>query len=288
MIKIATSGKAFEKLKFEEMVKILSEVGYRGLEIRTCDTQLPITATKKRAKELYNILAEHNIAVTCISSFTGNYSEKNEADCAKQLDEFKAFVDLAGEIECDMVRHWAGWCSSESATAEKWERSVRWMQKAAEIADKANVKVGLEIHHRSLLDNVESILKYLGDVDRKNVVLIHDAENMYHDGVEYGASAVRKLGNHIYGVHIKDVVTLEDKSNPHAHEYKGKLFCSRLINEGGVDHYSVFQGLKDIGYEGYLTVETSDLIPDVTKLARHEYLQVRQIAEEIFGKDAIA
>jgi sugar phosphate isomerase/epimerase len=271
------SGKAFEEHSFEEMVNVLSSVGYAGVEIRTCETQLPITTTDGEAFRKAEILAQHGLTTTCISTFTGNYSELDESECEEEFRKFVRFVELSKILNAKQIRHWAGWRASREATEEQWTRSVKWMQVAADHAAKHDREVALELHHRSLLDHADSILRYLNDLDRPNVVLLYDAENLYHDQVKYGRETVQRLGPYIGGVHIKDTVLLEDGSNPEAYEYQGKYFWRKLINEAGVDHYSVLMGLRDIGFDGFLTVETSGVLPDAAAIARHEYDEVTKM-----------
>jgi sugar phosphate isomerase/epimerase len=156
------------------------------------------------------------------------------------------------------------------------------MRVAADHAAEHDREVALELHHRSFLDHVDSILRYVHDVDRPNVVLLYDAENLYHDQVKYGRKTVQKLGPYIGGVHIKDTVLLEDGSNPEAYEYQDKYFWRKLINEAGVDHYSVLMGLRDIGFDGFLTVETSGVLPDATEIARHEHDAVIRMVDHVW------
>jgi len=276
------SGKAFEEYSFEEMVNVLSDVGYTGIEIRTCETQLPITITDEEALGRAEMLAQHSLTTTCISTFTGNYSELDESECKEEFRKFARFVELSKILNAKQIRHWAGWRASREATQEQWAKSAKWMRAAADHAAKHDREVALELHHRSLLDNVDSILRYVHDVDRPNVVLLYDAENLYHDQVKYGREAVQRLGPYIGGVHIKDTVLLEDGSNPEAYEYQGRYFWRKLINEAGVDHYSVLAGLRDIGFAGFLTVETSGVLPDAAAIARHEYAEVTKMVRHVW------
>jgi len=282
VIKLAMSGKAFEEYPFEEMVNVLSNVGYAGVEIRTCGTQLPITITDEEALGRAEMLAKHGLTTTCISTFTGNYSELDESKCKEEFHKFVRFVELSQILNAKQIRHWAGWRASREATEEQWTRSVKWMRVAADHAAAHDREVALELHHRSLLDQVDSILRYLHDVDRPNVVLLYDAENLYHDQVEYGRQAVQRLGPYIGGVHIKDTVLLEDDSNPDAYEYRGRYFWRKLINEAGVDHYSVLMGLRDIGFDGFLTIETSGVLPDAAAIAKHEYDEVTKMVDYVW------
>jgi sugar phosphate isomerase/epimerase len=266
------------------MVTVLSSVGYVGVEIRTCETQLPITITDKEAMGRAEMLAKHGLTTTCISTFTGDYSELSESECEAELKKFVRFVELSQILNAKQIRHWAGWRASREATEEQWTRSVKWMQAAADHAAAHDREVALELHHRSLLDSVDSILRYVHDVDRPNVVLLYDAENLYHDQVKYGRETVRTLGPYIGGVHIKDTVLLEDGSNPASYEYRGKYFWRKLINEAGVDHYSVLMGLRDIGFDGFLTVETSGVLPDAAAIALHEYDEVTKMVDCVWSE----
>ena len=199
-MKAALSLKVFENEKLEDAIKAAGGIGYAAVEIRTCPTQLPISTTAGRAREIKKMVQGAGMQLSVVSSFTGDYSRleesgsqtcsedqdmsaqnssgfylRNTLSCQRAFDDFKVFVDLACELGAPIIRHWPGWQSSSSATPDQWQKSIKWMRKAAEHADTVDKLVGIELHHGTLVDGVESSLRYIRDVDMPGAVLIHDA-----------------------------------------------------------------------------------------------------------------
>ncbi len=88
---------------------------------------------------------------------------------------------------------------------------------------------------RNLIDHYDS--GYLGvNLDPSHYVLAGNLDMGW---------AVKKWGNELKGVHLKDAVGIE---------VLGK-FIFPLLGEGNVDWTSFFKALDEIGYDGYLTVE---------------------------------
>jgi sugar phosphate isomerase/epimerase len=276
-MKISMSGIMFDARPLEEAVEAAAKIGYEGIEIRARkDKHLPPTATKEGVKEIQGLCRRHGLAVTGIASFTGGYGILSDEECARELADFQRYVDRAQDLACDQVRHWAAWKASREATAAEWDRAVAWLRKAAEYAAPRGVKVALEMHHNTFVDTNARALRILRDVGMPNVVLIHDAANLYHDGSPYGAEALFELRGLLGNVHCKDVVALADKSDPAAFEYRGRTFRHCLIGRGGVDQHSVVKGLRAIGYEGPVTVESSGLLAPY-ELAEYSFREVKNL-----------
>ncbi|MGQ9631611.1 MAG: sugar phosphate isomerase/epimerase family protein [bacterium] len=256
-MKKGMSGIMFDGERIEDAVEAAEKIGYDGIEIRTKPNHLPADTTKGRLREIKRMIEDSGLEVPCIACFTGEYLRRGDAECEKQLDELKRYVEFALELKCPTLRHWAGGKPSRFATEEDWQRAALWTGRAADYAAKYGINLALELHHMNLTDCVDASLAFLKRLGRKNVGLIHDAANLYQDGYDYGRGAIKKLKGHLLGVHVKDIVALVDDSNPQASQpYRGRRFANRLINQGGVDQYSIFGGLKDIGYDGYITVES--------------------------------
>ena len=115
-------------------------------------------------------------------------------------------------------------------------------------------------------------------VDRPNFGLIHDAGNMHIVGDSYGEESVRRLGDRIFHVHIKDMVkaAADDEA---AHDYLAGRFKRALLNTGNVDHRLLFGALKKAGYGGYLSCEASGG-DDPVAVAKHEFDQTQKLLSQ--------
>ena len=102
--------------------------------------------------------------------------------------------------------------------------------------------------------------------------------NLHITGDIYGEDSVEVLGDKICHVHIKDMAsaTPDDEIG---HEYLAGRFKRALLNEGVVDHLSLFRGLKKIGYEGFLSCEASGGDEPLV-VAQHELTEVRKLLNQ--------
>ena len=93
----------------------------------------------------------------------------------------------------------------------------------------------------------ESMLRRIGEA-RRTILL---------GGGKPLRAAIEKLGDHLQEIHAKDIVEVVDDCNPRSgRPYRDRRFVDRMIDQGGVDQYSIFTGLKNIGYNGYAVVES--------------------------------
>ncbi len=247
----------FDGATIEEAVAAASRIGYDGVELRPLPRHLPADISRSRLNEIKRMVDDHGLEVPCIACMPASYLDKTDEECERQLDEMKVFIGFAHELGCKVLRHWIGARPSREATETDWETAVAWMRKGADIAAQEGITLALELHHGTLIDTVDGALAFLERVARGNIAIIHDAANLYQDNAEYGKAAVEKLGDRLQEIHAKDIVEVVDDSNPAAgRPYRGRRFVDRMIDQGGVDQYSIFAGLKNIAFDGYVIVES--------------------------------
>ena len=256
-MKIGMSERMFDKGTIEESIKGAAKIGYDGVELRPLPNHLPADTNPARLAEIKRMVADHGLEVPCIACMPTSYLDKSDTECEKLLDEMKVFIGFAHELKCTVLRHWIGAKPSRKATDADWETAADWMRKGAALAAAEGITLALELHHGTLIDTVDGSLAFLERVGMDNVTVIHDAANLYQDNVEYGRVAIEKLGDHLQEIHAKDIVEVVDDCNPRSgRPYRDRRFVDRMIDQGGVDQYSIFTGLKNIGYNGYAVVES--------------------------------
>ncbi|WP_409967827.1 TIM barrel protein [Bengtsoniella intestinalis] len=262
--------------------------GYTGVELRSIHINPNTDAETVEAVKAY--CAEHKLDIVSLSCFTGNYGLFDDAQCQDAFEVLKGFVQLACTLNCNFVRVWAAWEESKTASEEVRARAALWMQKSADYAAEYNKSLVMEMHHGTLCDTADSCAELIARIDRKNVGLILDAVNLYQVPVADVPALVRQLGSSIFHVHVKDIIQMPTSDYPYGFEYnyyakhigrftpvvapsgnRTEYYCHRRINQGGVDWMSILNALKDIGYDGYLSVEsvceTNKLMPQGRKLA---------------------
>ena len=97
----------------------------------------------------------------------------------------------------------------------------------------------------------EILLRFLGDVDRPNLNINFDPANMILYGTGDPIDALRVLGKKVVSVHCKDG-DWPPKNDPNA------LGKERALGQGSVGFPRFIATLKEVGYEGILTLEREE------------------------------
>lgn len=298
---IVLGGNMYDDSSIEHFVKDAAAIGYQGVEIRGVGELKSGDIPRERAQQIGELLRHHKLTPTNLSLFVGNFACNTEEENAAEFAKWERYLEFASTIGCGMMRLNPGFQHSDEASEEDAAKAVRWFGRCADAAKDRGIRAVIEMHHGTLCDNADSSLAFIEAVGRSNVGLILDPVNLYQVPAEYGLQTIERLKSYIFNVHIKDIVRLNGAHYPWAFEYNDyvphigryhrvipkknkdweRYYCHRLINQGGIDWYEVFQGLERIGYNGYLTVESvskpgSDL-PVHTTLARQCYDDVQHL-----------
>jgi D-psicose/D-tagatose/L-ribulose 3-epimerase len=147
----------------------------------------------------------------------------------------------------------------------QWDRAVRSLQLAGELAEAAGIGLAVEPLNRfetDLVNTVEQGVRLCGDIDAPNVGLMLDT---FHMNIEerHLPDAIRSAGDHVFHFQASE----NDRGTPGA---------------GHTDWVGVVQALRDIGYSGSVVVES--FLPTVKEIARAVSLW-RPVAESM---DALA
>ena len=135
------------------------------------------------------------------------------------------------------------------------------------LAEQYDVSVGYEImnHYESdFLFNIKDGVHFMESHSFKRIGLHIDTVHMNIDECDLG-NAIREAGSWIRHVHIAD----NDRYYP---------------GHGHMNFREIFQGLKDIGYEGALALETFGR-PESRVCARKSLQYLNFILEEVYGKN---
>jgi L-ribulose-5-phosphate 3-epimerase len=298
---LVLGGNMYDDSTIEHFLKDAAALGYEGVEIRGVGELKDGHISHDRALEIKKLLDGYKLTPTNLSLFAGNFACNTEEENRAEFIKWERYLEFASTIGCGMMRLNPGFQHSDEASKEDFGKAVKWFQTCADAAAERNIRAVIEIHHGTLCDTAESSLAFLKAVGRKNVGLILDPVNMYQVPTEYGIEVIKQLQPHLFNVHIKDIVELKSTQYPWAFEYSDyvphigkyhnviakkhknweRYYCHRLINQGGIDWYEVFQALEQIDYSGYLTVESvskpgSDL-PVHTALATQCYNDVQHL-----------
>ncbi len=163
-----------------------------------------------------------------------------------------------------------GFFTGTGPTTDEWNRGVESMQEVAEHAARTDVVLALEFLNRFeiyLLNTAADTTRFAEAVGHPHCGVLYDT---FHANIEEKSvrGAVHDCASRIRHVHIAE----NDRSTP---------------GKGGVAWTETFDALRDIGYDGWLTIEAfGESLPELvaaTKIWRRMY-----DTEEALAKDGLA
>ena len=157
--------------------------------------------------------------------------------------------------------------SGTGPTEDEWKRGVDSMQQVAEHAGQVGVQLGVEYLNRFecyFLNCASDTARFCKAVDNPACGMMYDS---FHANIEETCptEAIRTAAPHMVHVHISE----NNRSTP---------------GPGGVNWASNFDGLKEVGYDGWLMIEAFGLaLPELvaaTKIWRRMYESEEQLARD--------
>lgn len=116
-------------------------------------------------------------------------------------------------------------------TDRTWEMLVEGLKPLSEVAERHEVTLALETTF-----NAEQLLMVIDRIGSQYVKVYYDVGNCTNRGFDVPAE-LRQLGDQIGMIHAKDT-------------------DGKMLGEGRVDFKGVSDALRDIGYDGYIVLET--------------------------------
>ncbi|MBN2296373.1 MAG: sugar phosphate isomerase/epimerase [Pirellulales bacterium] len=161
---------------------------------------------------------------------------------AARTAEMKEIADFARLLGVDIVALHVGFVPHDTSH-QLYKDAVAVTQEICDHCKGNNQRLHLETGQES----PEGLLQFHGDVDRDNLFINFDPANMILYGSGEPIEALKKVGKYVRSVHCKDA-TWADKP--------GEEWGAEVpLGEGDVGFENFLSTLKEIGYDGPLTIE---------------------------------
>lgn len=245
----------------------LNEIGYDGVEVPIFDLD---PAEWSRWGRRLDDLGLERTANTVIAP------EHNPVSPDPRVREaaywhMQAVVDccaaVGSSLLCGPHQVALGVFTGAGPTSDEWERSVDHLRRVAEYAEQAGVMLAeevvnrFEVYHLNTLDQAISFVDEVGHSSCR----IHLDTFHAHIEEKHPADAIRRAGDRIAHVHISE----NDRGVP---------------GTGSVAWDATFETLREIGYDGWLTVEAfGNFLPNLaaaTRIWRRLFDSEDQLAQE--------
>lgn len=223
-------------------IPLLAQIKERGFD----GAELPLfDPAQFQAKELRRGLEQNGLECTICSVLTGgtNIISDDAAVRARTRIHMEDIVKAAAEVGAKVVAgplySPVGYLPGRRRTADEWKWAVDCYQSLGPTLSQFNVTIGIEPLNRFetyFLNTAADAVKLCEDINHPNVGILFDT---FHANIEEKdiGQAYRTVGRYLKHVHTCE----NDRGIP---------------GSGHVEWPAVFAALRDINYDGWLTIES--------------------------------
>jgi sugar phosphate isomerase/epimerase len=277
-LKLAFSTNAYLNFSFPEAVRRLARIGYAGVEIMAdVPHAWPACLLEEQKQQIRDSLRVNGLAVSNVNAFMMNaisdarqkywhpsWIEPDPHYRQVRIDHTKRALTLARELGAPCITTEPG---GPVPAGESWSAALRLflevLRPVAEHAEKEGVLLLVEPEPGLLIETADQFLEFMQHIDSPAVGLNFDIGHFYCVGDD-PAATVPRVAKHIRHFHLEDIAA----TRVHHHLVPG---------EGAIDFAGVFRAIRDLGYDGWVTVELYPYVEDPDAAARTALERVRTI-----------
>jgi len=273
-MELGFSSNAFSNHSLIFSIEMLSKIGYDGIEIVLDVPHAFLPLQKDEITKIKKSLLKNNLSVTNLNANTvlgwhENYCGEKFEPSLSNIDEklrswrikyTKQAIDLADFLESKSISITSGLCNLKNydVTLELFRDSLI---EIGEYAEKKNVLIAIEYEPYLLIDNSKKVWKLLSN-DFKNIGLNLDTCHAEVIG-ENLSEIISTFGKNIFHTHISDC-----KNNVHFHLLPGL---------GNINFKEMYDSLKKIEYDGFLTAELYPYSNNPEKAASKAFIYLKNL-----------
>ena len=267
------------KRSIEESIALAGKLGMDGIQIYAVSGEFSADAllgNDERIEYYKGLIKDNGLTVSALCGDLGGHGFEIEQDNPTRVEKTNRIVDLAAEFGASVVTTHIGVIPADE-TFHKYGVMLTALRQCGEYAASKGVTLAIETGPEVapvLLEFVKKIGKGVGvNLDPANFVMVTGQDP---------TEAVYMLRDFIVHTHLKDGKMLK-KSDP-VEIYNvfaeggieglnvADYFVETPVGEGDVDFAAYVGALKEIGFDGFLTIERetgADPSSDIAKAAAY-------------------
>ncbi len=228
-----------------EVLKALAEMGCQGIELVVDENYNSPEELLRRRQELSALLAEMGLEVPGVGTtlfWRYNLASQDEALRRRGLALIREGCRVAEAFGAGAFLVLAGQQEPRTEYARSYETAINSLRQGAKYAADRGVVIGVENVQSNFISSPGEYAQFIADVDHPAVQAYLDFGNGMSVGPSYPENWITAVKGRIATVHAKD----------YDREFEAYVCCGL----GDLSWEDTFSTLKEIGYNGYLTVET--------------------------------
>lgn len=259
-MKIGVITDCFKKSHYEG-IETAAKLGLDGVQVYATTGEFsPETLTSEQKETYKKLLKEKGLVVSALCGDMGGYGFENEEDNAERIEKTNRIVDLAVEFDTKVVTTHIG-VIPEDKNNPRYNVMLKALTACGLYAKEKGVTLAIETGP----EKAKTLLAFLQDT-KGGVGVNLDPANFTMVTGQDAVEAVYLLKDYIVHTHAKDGVMLDKNQDPtdvyHAFAVGGvdalnacEGFKEVPLGEGEVDWDNYLKALKEIGFDGFLTIE---------------------------------
>ena len=228
----------------EETIARLADAGYDAVELGCAAPHAwPEYMTPQKLGAIRRCFEKRDVKCSSVLIPSGGGPGLNSAsfdpqERAAAIRLNKQVLDIGYELGAPILLYVGGWYGYGMPRAEAWKLTVEALNEIADYAAERDITVCIEptADEANLIECAEDALALIQDSGRGNVAARFDVEHVLYR-MEDPRDYVLGLGGLLKHLHVTDAGRVPP-------------------GDGVYDFAPMMQALKDIGYAGYVTVET--------------------------------
>jgi sugar phosphate isomerase/epimerase len=278
---LAFSTNAYLRFSFAEAARRLAAIGYLGVEIMAdVPHAWPACLLEEQKQAIRQVLADNRLEISNVNAFMMNaisdprqpywhpsWIEPDRHYRQIRIDHTCRCLSLARQLGAPCITTEPGGPVEPGAS---WSRAlalfVESLKPVAEHAEKEGVLLLIEPEPGLLVEKADQFLELMDHLDSPAVGLNFDIGHFYCVGDE-PAPTVHQLAPYIRHFHLEDIAA----TRVHHHLIPG---------EGTIDFAATFRAIREIGYDGWVTIELYPYVDNPDDAARTAFQRVTAILDE--------
>jgi len=228
-------------LDLRDAIRVAAEVGYDAIEMGCFAPHLTLKMAEARGDEACAWLRGVHLPVSALS-LTVSYTSEDDGVWRANVEETCRLIRLCEKFGTGIIKTMPGEPGNAQATDKHWERFRRAMDVIVPVAEAEGVKLAIETHLGHLSDSIDTAARCIESGNPEVVGVNLDFCNV-RTCREDPLDAIERFRGRIYLTHVKDSLFSTESG-----EYVP-------MGAGKMDYGPIIERLREIGYDGYLSVE---------------------------------
>ena len=225
---------------FTAGVKKASQLGAQGIQAYATFGALKFDEMNKaKVKEVLDIVKSNGLIFSAICGDFGGHGFEDKTENEKKVENSKRVLDLAKELECDIVTTHIGTVPDEECEKKDIMRAA--CRELAVYADSIGSAFAVETGP----ETCDLLGEFLDSLGAMGVRVNFDPANLVMCVADDPVKGVETLKKYIVHTHAKDGVMVGSREG----------YRELPLGQGDVDFDNYLLALDKIGYTGFLTIE---------------------------------